>query len=740
MADIITNGRPETPEVIIQGGVPVNIGDISIGAVALRDDDTDVRAKIAAGYTVGENDYALAVKDPAVGTTADPESSVGDGSIIALLKSLRTQIGLLQQALAGGLPAALGGNSGLKVAIVDGPVSISASALPTGAATVEKQDEKITVMTSIDSKTPELEGGRVPASVAGTVTSDQGAPGLSAWKVDGSAVTQPVSASSLPLPTGASTSTKQDTGNTSLASIDGKLPALSGGKVPVEVAGTLSVDQGTAGLSAWKVDGSSVTQPVSAVSLPLPTGASTASGQTTGNNSLASIDSKTPTLTSGRVPVDGSGVTQPVSGTVAVSGVGGSVTVTGTVNATSTATEASPAFVRFPRYDMTPFGAVRVAHDFLAFEKHHLYPGSITGYDPEVYGFETSGGGTCTHVPAQSAMRLAIGNSTNGTKARLRTHDFVRYQLGAATHIKQSFYVGDTPATTTMRLVVRSSVSGSVVETPVVQSNWNINTYPGLNPLYGNLYEIKVEWLGVGAVEWYVNGTCVHISSHPNTFAGPYMRTAILPLSMEILNVGGARVARVGLFDDNDGVFWEIQTNAAPAGGGALTVICNSARILNGEPYPTHDYGFTQVAPTSSNTNIVPIFSIRPKALINAIASRAMILPASVTFFSENGAGALEIIANPTLTGATWAATSPSDAVELDTAATAQASGTTLWRTGLAANDGHEFSLKDLFTIAGRKLRLQAFTGTADVLTFAYQRETNTNIIARATVVWQEVR
>jgi hypothetical protein len=67
---------------------------------------------------------------------------------------------------------------------------------------------------------------------------------------------------------------------------------------------------------ALKVDGSAITQPVSAVSLPLPTGASTSALQTTGNSSLSSIDSKTATLVGGRVPVDGSGVTQHVSGTV----------------------------------------------------------------------------------------------------------------------------------------------------------------------------------------------------------------------------------------------------------------------------------------------------------------------------------------------------------------------------------------------------------------------------------------
>jgi hypothetical protein len=44
-------------------------------------------------------------------------------------------------------------------------------------------------------------------------------------------------------------------------------------------------------------------------------GVATAANQTTGNSSLSSIDGKVPTLASGRVPVDGSGVTQPVSGT-----------------------------------------------------------------------------------------------------------------------------------------------------------------------------------------------------------------------------------------------------------------------------------------------------------------------------------------------------------------------------------------------------------------------------------------
>ena len=122
-----------------------------------------------------------------------------------------------------------------------------------------------------------------------------------ALKVDGSAVTQPVSASSLPLPSGAATSAAQTTGNTSLASIDSKLTA------PLSVTGPLTDTQ----LRASAV-------PVSAASLPLPSGAATSANQSTEIASLSSIDSKIPaslTVSSTRLLVDGSGVTQPVSAT-----------------------------------------------------------------------------------------------------------------------------------------------------------------------------------------------------------------------------------------------------------------------------------------------------------------------------------------------------------------------------------------------------------------------------------------
>ena len=135
-----------------------------------------------------------------------------------------------------------------------------------------------TTLAAINTKTPALVGGSVP--VTGPLTDTQLR--ASAVPVSGPltdtqlrASSVPVSAASLPLPTGAATAALQTSGNTSLTSIDGKvateatlsamsakLPATLGQKaMAASMAVTIASDQSTV--------------PVSASSLPLPTGAAT---------------------------------------------------------------------------------------------------------------------------------------------------------------------------------------------------------------------------------------------------------------------------------------------------------------------------------------------------------------------------------------------------------------------------------------------------------------------------------
>jgi hypothetical protein len=90
--------------------------------------------------------------------------------------------------------------------------------------------------------------------------------------------------------------------------------------VPVsDAGGSITVDDGGASVT---VDGDFLTNvqlratpvPVNVASSALPAGGATASLQDTGNASLGAINGKLPGLSSGRVPVDASGTTVPVSG------------------------------------------------------------------------------------------------------------------------------------------------------------------------------------------------------------------------------------------------------------------------------------------------------------------------------------------------------------------------------------------------------------------------------------------
>lgn len=109
------------------------------------------------------------------------------------------------------------------------------------------------------------------------------------------------------------------------------------------------------------------TQPVSAASLPLPTGASTSALQTTGNTSVASIDTKTPSLVSGRVPVDGSGVTQPVSGTFFQA----TQPISGTVSVSDFPVDIAPA-----NGSITAFDAL--SSTFVGANSQNFYTGTPT--------------------------------------------------------------------------------------------------------------------------------------------------------------------------------------------------------------------------------------------------------------------------------------------------------------------------------------------------------------------------
>lgn len=115
----------------------------------------------------------------------------------------------------------------------------------------------------------------------------------------------PISATALPLPTGAAT-------EATLAAMSAKLPASLGQKaMAASMPVTLASDQSALGVTVGNFP---ATQAVSAASLPLPTGAATSAAQATGNTSLANLDADVGATTDAAALADGTGNYSLVAG------------------------------------------------------------------------------------------------------------------------------------------------------------------------------------------------------------------------------------------------------------------------------------------------------------------------------------------------------------------------------------------------------------------------------------------
>ncbi len=170
--------------------------------------------------------------------------------------------------------------------------NVVALPLPTGAATSALQTSGNASLTSIDTKLPSLDGGYVPVTIKNSsieISNDAGNPvpvSGTFWQatqpVSGTfwQATQPVSFTRLSSGTDSVTANIGTTNGLALdITVDSLLKPSSTLSAVSTITNTVTVKADTLvnQTNAFKVDGSAVTQPVSAVSLPLPTGAATES-------------------------------------------------------------------------------------------------------------------------------------------------------------------------------------------------------------------------------------------------------------------------------------------------------------------------------------------------------------------------------------------------------------------------------------------------------------------------------
>lgn len=330
------------------------------------------------------------------------------------------------------------------------------------------------------------------------------------------------------------------------------------------------------------------------------------------------------------------------------------------------------------------FGRMRVSNPLTLFDSYHRYQIN------DKFITSTSGTANTEYQINQSVVDMNVG-TTSGDRVYRESKRVFAYQPGKSLLIMNTFVLNAQKTNVRQRvgyfntengiffendgtsnwLVLRSYVTGSVVETRIAQVNWNIDKFDGtgqssqsahlgrgsLDITKSNIFWVDIEWLGVGDVRcgFVVDGLMhtAHIFHNDNINASTYMTTAILPIRYEIENTGTSNsVSKMKQI--------------------CSTVISEGGYTLEGRARSV-DIPITSPKDLPTAGTFTPVISIRLKHSFKD----ALVVLKDVDFFglTNNTNYRYKIIIGGTLTGASFASASNDSSVEYDLSATAISGG-----------------------------------------------------------------
>jgi hypothetical protein len=319
------------------------------------------------------------------------------------------------------------------------------------------------------------------------------------------------------------------------------------------------------------------------------------------------------------------------------------------------------------------FGRTKVSEPFTVFDSQHRYKPSGD------YSDVTAGTATVTYNANQSMELLNVGTAS-GDKVERESKRVFPYQPGKSLQVLQTFCF--SPAKNNLRqragyysrtngfyleldgnqlsFVERSYVTGSLVETRVLQSDWNIDKLDGTGPSDITLDISKAqilfseyEWLGVGSVRlgFAIDGYFIvaHQFNHANYLTTPYMTTASLPVRYEIENTGTTSTAS------------------------SLGQICTTVISNGGYTRRTESWVASRNATVNVSSSFYPLVSIR----LASGRTDSVVIPAGGSILPvAQGIYEWAFIKNATITGGTWVNHTPSNGnVDYNISATSMADG-----------------------------------------------------------------
>ena len=392
------------------------------------------------------------------------------------------------------------------------------------------------------------------------------------------------------------------------------------------------------------------------------------------------------------------------------------------------------------------FGRARSSQPFTLFDSSHRYR------ENEKFAAANNSGGSFAFVANTASVDCTVTTTSGAYVYRESTRVFP-YQPGKSLQVLKTFVMNPAKAGlrqrvgyfgtdngfflerdgSTVQFVKRSKVTGSAVDTPVTQANWNTDKLDGTGPSLMTLdldnpqiLFIDMEWLGVGSVRmgFVIDGKFIHCHTfnHANQNTSPkgaYMQTATLPVRAEIENTG------------------------ATASNSTLKLICTTVISEGGYALAGKSFSVGQDPAAASQRRLdsagtyYPVVAIR----LNPANPDQVVIPTDVALMPINQAFyRYKIFAGSTINGAVWANAAANSCVQYNTNATATMSGgqelfssyvTSTVQSGGAINlgDGNLFKYQ---------LERNTFANTQQTFVLAVASGTATSNVC-GSITWEEV-
>jgi hypothetical protein len=348
------------------------------------------------------------------------------------------------------------------------------------------------------------------------------------------------------------------------------------------------------------------------------------------------------------------------------------------LNGIVSAANNTPTEITFaPSTAQDSFGRLRISQPFTLFDSSHRYA------DNNLWSTAVATGGTAVFNANQGLVDLNVTAASGSSVIRETTKVF-SYQPGKSLLVLNTFVMSAAKAGLTQRVgyygssngfyleqagtaisfVKRSIVTGSIINTPVLQADWNGDKLNGTGPsgLTLDLTKAQIlwadfEWLGVGSVRmgFVINGQFIvcHTFNHANIIASTYITTASLPLRYEIFNTAGTSGAST---------LKQVCSTVISEGGYELVGLQQSAGTL-----------ITAARTFAVAGTYYPIVSVRLKS--TRLDAVVIVTAISLLGIGNGKSYQWRVVASATTTGGLWVDAGVNSAVQYNLTGTSASGG-----------------------------------------------------------------